>query len=1081
MKSKHLTTLLLTCFTCICFSQENYIYDLQEIAASAYSFQERNQINKAIEELDKIHFLDPAYLVGITSKVEFLESAERYEEIIELLLPLLEKGSFNDYPPLYYNLSKAYSSLEKYDEALAVLDEGKANFPNYSLLYFYSGVSNYEAGKTQAAVNDFKQTIILNPGLSRAHYLLGAIALDKGELIPGFLSIVGYLALSPGDNLATTAVSLLDKDFSSNYKDLAGIVFSKEGDDFSELIEILRNNLPLNKKFKLKSSVDYNYTRYLQAVIEYAESHEIQDGFFETHYIPFLKEIGKQDLTELFTYYTLVSFEEGKLGKTVQKNMNDLLDFQEEFIEDEFQDLFYVTPMVVDGESKMITIEYNEGDPFIKGEVIDGKKQGTFIYMDEYGRKRGTYQYVDDKLEGEAILNDIEGVIDEKAMYINDEKNGRNVGINSKGEETWVINFKDGKLDGDYSYIYALGGVNCKEPYIDGKLIGEVNCNYANGQKRATILYNENEERDGIVTYYGLNGEKSYEYTYKNGKITGPVHVYKPDGNLQFSYEMKDDEYVFPYTLYNSKGEVTEKGEMENGDKKITYSNENGEHSIYRFDGDELKSLESYEDDKLLYTFTFKNDALQSITSHLGEKPKKLKKSPITYYDADGNKRSERSYKKLTLDGKSTYYYRNGQILSVEEYANGEQTGEDIAYDYNGDISSIANYKNDTLNGIFKSYESGHLAYTCYYADGKLNGPLNFYRTTGEISETRFYSDGKMVASELYDASGKLYEKNTFNTGVGYEYGELSESLHFYKGKKIDSIDFYYKDGLFKTSMYGLESIDRTLKNGMLEGLTTYRFREDKVESTCAYVNGKKHGVLKRFAPSGAVKLEMNYVYGESEGKSIWYDDMGNKTAEGFYQKDQYTGKSKVYYPDGSVYRTAMNKNDQQEGPKIFFSPSGDTLLILHMKADLIDSYQVRTAEGTMSNSSALPKGKKTVNITYEDGQPAMNISFDKLYIDGKLQIYSREGVLILEKNRKKGYLDGPYVKYHANGEKYLVQTYNQHNLQDDIAYYDENGVIQLRIGYKDDRYHGAYKIYENGELKETMYFEYGKCVPSEE
>jgi hypothetical protein len=261
------------------------------------------------------------------------------------------------------------------------------------LLYFYRCISNYGEGRIQAAVNDAKQTIELDPNIARAHYILGIIALEKGEVVPGFLSLMGYLALRPEDDFSRNVIIMLDKELSSNYKDLAGIVFSKTGDDFTDLNDILRNDLPLNKKYKLESKLDYNYTRYLQAVIEYAKDHEIEDGFFENQYIRFLKEIAENGKTTDFTYYTLASFEDGKIGKFVRRNYNDIVEFNQEYIDDEFDKTFFSKIKEVDGEKKKISYIYRDGNPFLKGEIKDGKYENDYIYIDEYGRKIGVYPY----------------------------------------------------------------------------------------------------------------------------------------------------------------------------------------------------------------------------------------------------------------------------------------------------------------------------------------------------------------------------------------------------------------------------------------------------------------------------------------------------------------------------------------------------------------------------------------------------------------------------------------------------------------------------------------------------------------
>ena len=89
-----------------------------------------------------------------------------------------------------------------------------------------------------------------------------------------------FLAKEPTGESAVKAVLSLNKNLSKEYLETPKLKYSDGGDDFSELETILRNQLPLNKKYKLKSEIDDVVTRQVQAIIEYATTHTVKNGFF---------------------------------------------------------------------------------------------------------------------------------------------------------------------------------------------------------------------------------------------------------------------------------------------------------------------------------------------------------------------------------------------------------------------------------------------------------------------------------------------------------------------------------------------------------------------------------------------------------------------------------------------------------------------------------------------------------------------------------------------------------------------------------------------------------------------------------
>jgi antitoxin component YwqK of YwqJK toxin-antitoxin module len=386
----------------------------------------------------------------------------------------------------------------------------------------------------------------------------------------------------------------------------------------------------------------------------------------------------------------------------------------------------------------------------------------------------------------------------------------------------------------------------------------------------------------------------------------------------------------------------------------------------------------------------------------------------------------------------------------------------------------VSYIKNDTLHGLFKNYDEGFLSYTCYYNKGLLNGPLTFYRPDGSVSQVRMFYNGYPHKEITYDRAGnKNYEGNYLESVV-------SDFYMYENGEKIDSVDLKYFTGNTKYRVRGLESIEREVKNAVSNGKYFLRYSDGFTEIEKNFINDDLHGEYIFNAPTGEYLFKQSYVYGNKDGKAEWFTPNGVITYRCYYKNDEQNGKSTRFYANGNAYRTANHKNDKQQGNKIFYSPTGDTLLIMNMKDDLITSYQSRNDQGNLGETVVCGNGKEALSIKYENGKPALNIIINKKYIDGKLEIFSREGQLLVEKNRKNGHLDGIHSLYYDNGKMLFERIYKQNQLEGISLYFNENGEKEVEIESEMDMNHGSYKIYENGKLKKTLTYEADTCIAIE-
>lgn len=92
----------------------------------------------------------------------------------------------------------------------------------------------------------------------------------------------------------------------------------------------------------------------------------------------------------------------------------------------------------------------------------------------------------------------------------------------------------------------------------------------------------------------------------------------------------------------------------------------------------------------------------------------------ILFYNDNGGKMMEGTYKDGKQVGDWTMYYGSGQKKSVDHYVDGIQQGSHIGWYENGQISAKGQYKNGEPDGVWKRWgPDGVRNWEEVYKDGK--------------------------------------------------------------------------------------------------------------------------------------------------------------------------------------------------------------------------------------------------------------------------------------------------------------------------------------------------------------------------
>lgn len=1068
MKYIYLTLLLIvvTISTSqISIAQE--VYDYEAFTKEASEYIEKEDYESAIKIYDKVHKLDPNYPEALGYKAELLNELERIDEAAELLEELYKNDFFDRDPELYITYGSILDSKKEYEKSEEVYTQGEEKYPRYSYLLFNKAVMYYNSDQTQKCVDYLKKSITINPDLIRAHYLLGAIAFENGRLAEGFMASLAYLVNNPTDNFSTKAILSMNVKMAQNYLEETEIIFSEEGDDFSELNLILRNQLPLNKKYKLNCDIDDNYPRYVQAVMEYATEHESNNGFFEKTYIPWMKSLHEKGLTENFIYFSLQGLD-GKIGKTVKRKTNDIDRLSNEYFSKDFWSDFAMREKIHFGEKKNVITYIDNGVPSMIGELKDGKKEGKFEYLDKFGRKTIEANYVNSEAQGLVRYFDGKGNVQEETEFKDDVKNGWQKYYN-EGQPYYEVEWKEGKKNGAYKSYHLLGGLDCVYKNEDDVVKGDIECFHNNGENRYKAVV-ENDELNGKREVFYVDGKLSFEEHYKDGELNGIFKDYGSGGELLTTKNFKDNEVAESYEVHDELGNLILKSVVEGNTRVESRYDQGKVDFVHYYKNDKVQKAIYYDQGVENYSFLYKDEELKAIKLITKDQPKgkKLKLGKTTFYDLDGVKLSYKEYKKTKLNGISEYYFLNGKVSSRANYVDDKVNGLSETYTTDGNIDLKQYFKEGELHGESLKYENENLRSKYNYKEGKLNGPFEVYYNDGTISIEGFFRDGERIGTATnYNPDGTKFRKDFYEDDI------LVSQKYYYKSGELD-YEKSYKN-LTGEKEYKSNALEETstinYKNGVIDGLYTFYHNDGVIAYKGEYINDLKHGLHEYFSPNGKIRHRTTFKYNRRVGESFFYNEDGSLRTKNFYLNGEETGEEFTYYQDGNLRRYINNWGDKKMGPTSYLNRKGDTLVILGYEYDLIKYYILPDENGEFTEKIVIDNSKHEIETKYENGNVAASFSIYMNYLDGSLKFYAEDGTMLIEENYQNDKLHGKRIEYFENGKVFKNENFIFNDYEGVQEYFNDKGEIVVRVNFKEDSRDGDYEIFENGKLIKTKVF----------
>lgn len=1088
-----LRLLTVAIFTFACVGKSSAQQDVELVNSANVLFEGSlyyalGSYTKAANAFKKVSRNDTNYVVAL------LNLCYSYHEDKEDSLCLLnaKRGILleSEMRPDFYNLAgMSLKEMKKYDDAVAILDEGIAKYPYaYSLLY-NKGLAYYDAKRFKEAEPCFQAAIKINQYHALSHFYLGKCEADQGRTLPAILSFEYYLILSKDNERQSKTVVYVEDMYKNNYEFDPETRLDPEdtGDEcFDDLLQIIKDGSALKPSYKNTTGINYDFVKVRQMMFEKMSYKSGTKNWWMDTYIPFFIDLNASGHFIAFNYWTLSSIADAKIQKGFKKNKKKIkafaqwiVDYNKEhsthpaletLAEQENKDIFFYDNQMVLGighTNKVTKQPYGEWTYYYRRSgLLLGK--GTYSTA---GKTDGVWTYYFEN-----------GNMKERTNYKNGLKEGASEFWWSNGEKRSAYNYKMDKLDGEYEGYKFSGAKDIEGSFKNGLLNGPCTLYYANDKERFSVTY-LNGKLNGTVKSYYRNGQLSTEYTSKLDKKDGPYKEYYYDGKLYSEGAYKGDLAVGQWKLYYRNGKVLREG---------LYKTPGKREGLWK---------EYYESGKISTEATYKagktNGTLKEYDENGTVVNEKVYKSDIltkdTWYNSKGNVLGQFTIGKGEVN--VTEYYPNGAEAGRGNYERNMKNGEWIYYDQNGWKYSVVNFYNDMLDGTYKVFHpNGKVAFETEYRQGYEHGYRKSWHVNGEIAEEGW------VQWDMKQGDWFEYNARAIQTSHSYylnddEYGtqEFSDA----RGRRREEVKLKQGIGVLRTMYDSTGKVQYEMKapNGTGEFSPTYT--NGKPWHAGKFSRGFRDGAYTKYAWDGRVTWEGTYQMGDLEGTrkqyyewndqlynevkmhegiidglSVGYWENGQKRFEETFVDGALEGEQKYYHDNGQLQRTVTFTDGEIDGESKVYSEDGKLVWVRYYAEGRLKGYSYEGTDGTILPMKEIEDGTGTVEAYFSNGKGSIRGELVNGEINGHWVEYFSDGTVAEDENFNYGERDGVQKTNYRDGKTKSVETYYFGQIDGECKYYYPNGNLKRQEFWTlDEEWSRWYFYNEEGQLTHTRLF----------
>lgn len=337
--------MLLTICFCIALSGRCQTDALAEQLNAGVELHDKGDYAGALAKYDAILAIDAHYFRAYVEKSLTLYQSGHYQESVDLCRKALkefpgEAGLAN----IYVNYGSSLDGLGKPSDAIKVYKEGFKKFPDYYLLPFNKGMTEYTQKEYEDAVKDFETALGINPGHASSHQYLAYAIYPKNRMAAA-MALAGFLLIEPKGKRAEKNLPILLQVLGANVekKDDKTINISmpssalgkeKGEDDFrtTEMTMMFTTALGMSKSGKdsavmklLKDTSAAGLLKDKLTILSLATPEK--KGFFTKTYVELLAGLEKAGLLETAAHIMYLSAKDDANQHWLEDHPDSLKDF----------------------------------------------------------------------------------------------------------------------------------------------------------------------------------------------------------------------------------------------------------------------------------------------------------------------------------------------------------------------------------------------------------------------------------------------------------------------------------------------------------------------------------------------------------------------------------------------------------------------------------------------------------------------------------------------------------------------------------------------------------------------------------
>jgi uncharacterized protein len=995
------------------------------------------------------------------------------------------------FPKFSMQAANALDDMGKYSDAIKVYNDALAKNPQSYLLYYNRAISFIRSEKPEEAKKDLQTCLLINPYHASAHYFIGTIYMQQGNLVPAMLAYKTYLLLAPDGRYLTNTITNLSAIAKVSDEILAFVKTKKPSteDNFDMLQQILLSKIALDKQYDLKAKLEDPIVRQIQVVDEKLAYKQNDKGFAMQYYVPMYAKLFKEEEFEPMVFSMFSGASIKSVDSWVKKNKKSIESFAEKAVA--YLNDIKNTRVLYEPERKNATIKYfyENGKYLGKGEYNYVNKKlmltGPWEFFHNSNgllKAKGNFNDSYEKV-GEWLYYYDNGVMKEKINYASDKENGKSEGWFENGNKWYDGNYVNGKAEGVITNYFYNGLVKKVTNYSNDKKNGVEKEYTSKGFLLFTANYTD-DEKNGELTYYYANGQKQDEVNYKKGKSIGTYKSFYDNGKLEEQGESVNGFKDGLWTSYYKNGTIKGKTTYKEGD--IT-----GEYTQYYEDG-KMESRGTYnkkkidgkaenftEEGKVYCDATYEKGKLREINFYdakgniISNTSTRKGAADITFYNKEGIKTAQGYFDKNgDKNGEYSTYYSTGKVNDKTNYKDGLKEGNYVALYANGEKSIEKVFKNDLENGSTKGYYyNGKKKYEGNIIEDEKQQNIIFYNQKGDVGSKEYYLNGELDGYTEYFNPNKIKE-----TSYKYHNGWLEEIMQYdTTGKAMSTITFDKgKATLLLKHFNGKKYAEGNYENYMLKGAYNFYYFDGTPISLGYYKKDERDSTFKSYYYGGKLQTEGKYKDGDKVGKWIFYYPNGKVSDEDVYVDGKLEGVNKVFSIEGNLQMLFNYKEGEIDGEYIYYGDNNQVALILNYKNGDLKSYTYEDKNGVKVPPILLKGGNGTINSFYKNGTASAQFTFANGDCEGERKFFFSNGKPHMVGSRILGYDNGNKKTYYSSGNLYKDENFEIGQRNGICRTYYPNGKIEREENFYDDELHGECKYYDElGKLKQTRKYYY--------